>query len=871
MRIQRFLFLTLFASLLMSLTVFGQSNPTISVLAGNSGLVAVGATLDIQIVIGNTGSVAIQQAKLRPVIQVPASVVFLPTLEQTGLPAGWSILTNTGSQIRFCNTSFIVPPQSSTTIILKVRGVSIAPSQPITGQIAFGNGTTCASGPSVAGNNTADDVSNSSIQVVPGCSLGINTNPGTILCNNGSTNITVTASNASGPVEYGLSSTGPFQASNVFTNVSAGTYNVTVREVNNPTTCIISSSVTITNPASVPAPVVNIIQPTCTNSNAEVSINNSTLGLTFSVDGGSFETYPTTGYLLPAGNHNIVAKNSNDCTSPATPFIVNAQPATPATPTVGTVVQPDCNINTGSITLSNLPAGNWVIAPGNINGNTATTNISNLAAGNYSFTVTNAVGCTSAATSNIQIIAVVGAPTEPTVTIIQPSCTIATGSITVTSTTSGINFSLDGGPFGPYPSIGYTGLTPGSHSLVAQNVSGCLSPISNIIINAQPASPSAPTVTVTQPTCTLATGSIVVTSNTTGVSFSLDGAAFVSYPVGGFVVAAGVHTLAIQNGSGCAPNVTTNIVVNAQPATPAVTATFTPITCFNGNSIISASAIGGVTPYQYSLNGGSFQTPNNFTVVTGTYNIAVKDANGCVGNSGNVTITQPTAITATATATSIACNGGNATLTVTATGGVGTYEYRINNGNFQASNSFTVTAGTYNVSVRLANNPSCGTSISSPIVVTQPDVLKAIANANAIADCGGNTQARITATGGTLPYSGTGSFVRGPGNFNFVVVDARGCTSNVDLVIIPPGCVELEVYPNPARSVITVNHSPASSSDALMQIFSESGNRVLSQKIPQLSFKTNINVANLASGAYSIIYTNGNDKKVVKFIKTNQP
>jgi hypothetical protein len=90
-------------------------------------------------------------------------------------------------------------------------------------------------------------------------------------------------------------------------------------------------------------------------------------------------------------------------------------------------------------------------------------------------------------------------------------------------------------------------------------------------------------------------------------------------------------------------------------------------------------------------------------------------------------------------------------------------------------------------------------------------------------------------------------------------------------VIIPPGCVELEVYPNPARSVITVNHSPASSTDALIQIFSESGNRVLSQKVPQLSFKTNMNVANLASGAYSIIYTNGNDKKVVKFIKTNQP
>jgi hypothetical protein len=864
-----FLFLIIF-NILLEGHIHAQANPSIAVLPANNGLVGVGASLDIYIEVGNTGMGTVAVAKLRPIVTLPASVTFLANAEQS-LPAGWSILTNTGNQLRFCNTSFVIPAQSTTVITLKVRGVAVSGPQTFSGQINFGNGTTCAAGTSVFGDNTADNTATSTIQVVPGCPLGINVSAPPIACSNGTTSITATANGASGPVEYSLTGSSPFQTSNIFSNVGAGTYNVTVRDISNPTTCIRSASITITSPDPVAAPAVGIVHPTCSNPNGIISINSSTTGLTFSVDGGPFETYPTIGYALPAGNHNIVAKNANNCTSPATQFVVNAQPATPATPTVGSVIQPDCNINTGSITLSNLPAGNWVIAPGNINGNTATTNISNLAAGNYSFTVTNAVGCTSAATANIQIIAVLGAPAEPTVTTIQPSCTIATGSITVTSTTNGINFSLDGGPFGPYPSAGYAGLTPGMHSLVAQNVSGCLSPISNIIINAQPASPSAPTVTVTQPTCTLATGSIMVTSNTSGVSFSLDGNAFVSYPAGGFVVAAGVHTLAIQNGSGCAPNLTTNIVVNAQPATPAVTATFTPITCFNGNSIISASAIGGVTPYQYSLNGGSFQTPNNFTVTTGTYNIAVKDANGCVGNSGNVTITQPTAITATATTTSIACNGGNTTLTVTATGGVGTYEYRINNGNFQASNSFTVTAGTYNVSVRLANNPSCGTSISSPIIVTQPNVLKAIANANAIAECGGNTQARITAIGGTLPYSGTGSFIRGPGNFNFVVVDAKGCSSNVDLVIIPPGCVELEVYPNPAHSVITVNHSPASSTDALIQIFNESGNRVLSQKVPQLSFKTNMNVANLASGAYSIIYTNGNDKKVVKFIKTNQP
>lgn len=870
MKILRFLMLLSITNFFFSLNGQAQANPYISVSPSNSGLVGVGATLDLFIDIGNTDVSNIAIAKLRPIIDIPLSIVFLPTSEQV-LPAGWTIVSNNGQQIRFCNSGFVVDAGSLVTITLKVRGVSISPAQTFTGQINFGNGINCLNaGAQVPGNDPADDFATSTVEVVPGCSLGINTTQGTVLCNNGTTNITVTASNNTGPVEYGLSSTGPFQPSNVFTNVSAGTYNVTVREVNNPTTCIISSPVTINNPAAIPQPIVNIIQPTCTNANAVVTVNNSTAGLTFSVDGGAFETYPTIGYSLPAGNHNIVAKNSNDCTSPANTFVVNAQPATPATPTVGTITQPDCNINTGSIALNNLPAGNWIIEPGNIIGNTATTNITNLPAGNYSFTVTNAVGCTSLPTANIEIIAVVGAPAEPTVSITQPSCSVATGSITVTSPTNGINFSLDAAAFAPYPAGGYTGLTAGLHSLVAQNTSGCLSPASNFSINAQPASPTAPTVSITQPSCTIATGTILVTSNTTGVSFSLDGGAFVTYPIGGFIVAPGVHTIAIQNGSGCTPNTTTNIVVNAQPATPVASASFTPITCFGGNSIVSASATGGVTPYEYSLNGGIFQTQNSYSVTAGTYNISVKDVNGCIGNSGNVVITQPTPITASATATSIACNGGNATLTVTANGGVGTYEYKINNGNFQTNNSFTVPAGSYNVSVRLANNPTCGTTITNPIIVTQPNVLKAIANANAIAFCGDSTLARITATGGTLPYNGTGSFVRGPGNYNFVVVDARGCTSNVDLVIIPPGCVDLEVYPNPARSIITVNHSAASSADASIQIFSESGNRVLTQKVPILGFKTNISVANLASGSYTIIYTNGKEKKIVKFIKINQ-
>jgi len=155
------------ATTLIALNVFGQANPFINVLPSNSGIVEVGSTIDIVVTIGNTGPVSsIAQAKLRPIIQVPTSVTFLPNAQQTGLPAGWTILTNTGSQIRLCNSTDAIPVSTSRTIILKVQGVTITGPQTFSGNINFGNGTTCAAGTPVTGDLTVDNSALSTIEVV---------------------------------------------------------------------------------------------------------------------------------------------------------------------------------------------------------------------------------------------------------------------------------------------------------------------------------------------------------------------------------------------------------------------------------------------------------------------------------------------------------------------------------------------------------------------------------------------------------------------------------------------------------------------------------------------------------------------------------
>lgn len=148
-------------------TSFGQANPFINVLPTNSGIVELGSTIDIEVTIGNTGPLSvIPQAKLRPIIQVPASVTFLPNAQQTGLPSGWTILSNTGAQLRICNSTDPIQVNSTRTILLKVQGVTISPAQTFAGNINFGNGTTCSAGPSVIGDQITDNSATSTIQVI---------------------------------------------------------------------------------------------------------------------------------------------------------------------------------------------------------------------------------------------------------------------------------------------------------------------------------------------------------------------------------------------------------------------------------------------------------------------------------------------------------------------------------------------------------------------------------------------------------------------------------------------------------------------------------------------------------------------------------
>lgn len=90
----------------------------------------------------------------------------------------------------------------------------------------------------------------------------------------------------------------------------------------------------------------------------------------------------------------------------------------------------------------------------------------------------------------------------------------------ITSTTSGLTFRTHGTNYAAY-STPYVVAANAGYSITARLTSSrCVSNATTGTMGAQPPTPAAPTVSVTQPTCALANGSVAITSTTSGLTFT---------------------------------------------------------------------------------------------------------------------------------------------------------------------------------------------------------------------------------------------------------------------------------------------------------------------------------------------------------------
>lgn len=263
-------------------------------------------------------------------------------------------------------------------------------------------------------------------------------------------------------------------------------------------------------------------------------------------------------------------------------------------------------------------------------------------------------------------------PAEPVVTLIQPTCSVATGSIAIVAV-AGITYSLDGGPY--TTTYIYNGLLAGStHTVTAKNAAGCISSVIIVTIGNQPSNPAA-TLTLTSPIGSTAQSTCLLTA-ITPVVFTVGGGAtgaslisgsvpsgftgtfnqsLGTFTLSGIPTELGTFSYLIATTGGCGTatqsgtitvNPTATITLTSSPSSPNQVVCFnspiSPIEYTIGNGAVSATVAGLPVGVNVIFSAGLL-TISGTALLVGTFPFTVATIGGCgTASLSGVIVVSPT-------------------------------------------------------------------------------------------------------------------------------------------------------------------------------------------------------------------------------------
>jgi gliding motility-associated-like protein/uncharacterized repeat protein (TIGR01451 family) len=414
--------------------------------------------------------------------------------------------------------------------------------------------------------------------------------------------------------------------SNNATSSMAGIYSLTVIDGNG---CTSTASTTVIVNATPAEPTVVLYQPTCNylTTGTIIFMAPTGGGMTYSI-GGAYQSGSTFREVAP-GTYLATAKSAAGCLSPGKNVTILAK-ETPALPTAAATLQPTCTVATGTITVTAPTGPGMTYSIGGAYQESAI--FSGVAPGIYFVTAKNADGCVSPGMGTIVTINPLQAtPAAPTAILTQPTCTVATGTITVTAPIgTGITYSI-GGAY--QTSVIFSAVASGTYIVTAKNADGCVSPGTSVMINAQPATPAAPTAILIQPTCTLTTGTITVTAPTgTGITYSIGGAYQTSAIFS--AVTPGIYIVTAKSAAGCvsAPTAVSIVVLDCGADLSILN------TVNNTYPLIGRSVVFTVVATNNGPNGGTGVTVNDILLSGYTYVSSTVTKGNYVSSTGVWTI-----------------------------------------------------------------------------------------------------------------------------------------------------------------------------------------------------------------------------------------
>ncbi|NJN77766.1 MAG: hypothetical protein HC803_05075, partial [Saprospiraceae bacterium] len=579
--------------------------------------------------------------------------------------------------------------------------------------------------------------------------------------------ITITAAGGTAPLQYSIDGGVTFQASNTFTGLAGGTYNVIVTNANG--SCPVTyPTVTLVAPV---APVISAVVGTnpsdCGVFNGAIQITASGTGaLQYSINGGMTWQQGDMFSGLPGGTYNISVRNINGTCVVTYPAVTLTAPVLPVINNVVSANPTGCGTNDGTITVTATGAS----IEYSINGGftwQATGNFTGLNSGTYFIAVRNTDGTCSVMYNNNPVI--ITAPNSASITDVQhtqpTNCGVDDGTITIVANggTAPLQYSIDGG-LNFQASNTFTGLGGGTYQTVVRNSDNSC-PVNGqsvTLIDRTPATIA--NVSSTNPTdCGLTDGTITITAAGVGsLEYSIDGGnnwqaanIFLNVP-------AGFYTIAVRNIDGTCEVIGSTVIITAPFPAVITGVVFTdPSNCGVNDGTITVTASSGPNT-EYSIDGGiNWQTSPNFTGLgAGVFNVFVRNNDGsCLFASANnpIILTAPNGptITNVASTNPTDCNFSDGSITITANG-AGGLQYSIDGGTtWQLTNTFTgLAGGSYQITVA-NDDTTCLTT--GPVRVIEDKVAPVISlvTTSNPTDCGvvDGTISIFAAGSGALQYS----------------------------------------------------------------------------------------------------------------------
>ncbi|MBK7762972.1 MAG: gliding motility-associated C-terminal domain-containing protein [Bacteroidetes bacterium] len=619
----------------------------------------------------------------------------------------------------------------------------------------------------------------------------------------------ISASGGTGVLSYLLMPGSLVNTNGNFNLLNGNTYTITVSDANG---CSITTISTIIEPPAIYQVSNSSTNPSCYNVN-DASISWICSGgsglLNYTLQPGALSNTSGIFNSLTANLYTVTVSDAMNCSLTASFNVVNPLPiqinsanatqvlcngdstgviSITASGGIGILqysITPLTTTNTTGI-FSSLPIGTYTLQASDSNGCSHDTMVSVMQPNPLSLSIstTQNISCFGLQDGSIQAIA-------------------NGGSLPYQYNLQAIGLSNASGNFNNLPA--------GLYSLFVSDANGCEDSINSILLNEPP-----------QIVWNVANANTIVCyGDSNGIinvqagggsgsfAYQINPLLGVQSSPGNFIdLAAGTYTIMATDASGCTQ--TTIIQLNQNPALT-ISNIFMNAPVCNGdsNGSIQVTAMGGIAPISYAINGGSPSSNNQFNnLFSSMYSFTITDALGCRVDS-NVNLLQPDAITIDEiTVSPIACLGAeNGKIIVKSSGGNGTLTYTLTPGlHFNQSGEFYFLAqGNYTLNIK----DSLGCMIDTSLVIGPPvNPMKVIITKQDLSCTGTGREGWAFANifGGDPPYSFNWNTTP-PSNtakienlifgiYMVEAVDGNGCIDRDTVEIEPGTCCDAMYIPN---------------------------------------------------------------------------